>query len=831
MTSRRLKRKPIKNPGNLSSLSAGSEAIQQDLVSILISNYNYAQFVGASINSAASQTYGNIEIIVVDDGSTDHSVAEISDTMVYLPSVQLIVQKNAGQAAAMNTAFAAAKGKFLVFLDSDDVLDPDAVVEALKALRADTAFVQFYLRTIDRNGRPAGLHPFSHSIESGEMFRQILSSGHFRFMPTSGNLFVRRALENVFPIPEKQWRICADTFLIAGAASAGRVETLPQILGSYRTHGGNSWYKAEEGRDRLQAIARNHLQLWLDLFPLLKRIAVDRSIDDYAALSLIRRAAVGMSVAPDGTFSAGRRAAHLRALRRELKTLRVTFGERLWHRLILHAAGKSDPRLSLSRLLVQGRRSPRVSWLHDRLISPHRHDWLKNAPLPAAIADLSPGYLIEFGQCGNGAAYLWYGFGLTENWANWASSECAGLVFRVPPGCSTLDFQVNLAPSLRPPEIAAQPMIIEANGAIIFHGSLTEPRTIDLAISEAIVRAGSDRIVCLHFVSPHATITSLLDKSLSSNRISSFSIKSLSLRKSVNLKASVPLTIPARVAPNSPEGDLIFCSGWHASGASLRQTGLNSLIRFSLPAPAMDRFAIIVDFLQPVVGLPGDWRVGISSQGIGSGSVDLRQGKSAVLLVRRGKAPRNGVIDVIVTSGSFLSISGKPGEASGNQVKSLRLLSYKDGGSDLPVIHDGVELDFSLSGNGSAYLKSGWYAPDQAGAWGGSTSSVLEGLFFEGEQEVFVTATLTTLVEAAQINRQTVSFFANETRIAAQVIEGLGQLVAIIPRGTIGEDRKLKLEVRCSALGRPSDLGPYEDQRPIGVCLKTIKFEALNTLH
>jgi glycosyltransferase involved in cell wall biosynthesis len=318
MTSRRLKRKPIKNPGETGLISVGSEAVQPDLVSILISNYNYAQFVGASINSAAHQTYGNIEIIVVDDGSTDHSVSEISDTMVYLPSVQLIVQENAGQAAAMNAAFAAAKGKFLVFLDSDDILDPDAVVEALKALRTDTAFVQFYLRTINRNGRPAGLHPFCHSIESGEMFRQILSSGHFRFMPTSGNLFVRRALENVFPIPEKQWRICADTYLIASAASAGRIETLPKILGSYRTHGGNGWYKAQEGRDRLQAISRNHLQLWLDLFPFLKRIAVDRRIDDYAALSLIRRAAVGLSVAPNGTFSTGQHAVHLRALRREL---------------------------------------------------------------------------------------------------------------------------------------------------------------------------------------------------------------------------------------------------------------------------------------------------------------------------------------------------------------------------------------------------------------------------------------------------------------------------------------------------------------------------------
>jgi hypothetical protein len=319
----------------------------------------------------------------------------------------------------------------------------------------------------------------------------------------------------------------------------------------------------------------------------------------------------------------------------------------------------------------------------------------------------------------------------------------------------------------------------------------------------------------------------LLDESVYSNRITSFSIKSLTVKQPEKLRASVPLTLPARVRADSQDSNLIFYSGWKAISTARRQTGLRSMIRFSLPNPVMERFAIIVDFLKPKSGLAGDWRVNISSHGLGSDTMDLQRSNSAVLLVQRGKAPRDGVFDVTVASNSFLAISGRVGEASGNQVSGVRLLRYDDGGASLSVIHSGAELDFSSTGNGRAFMKSGWYAPDQAGIWCGSTNATLEGLFFDGEQEVFITATLATLVGAQQINRQVVSFVANGTKIATQVIEGLGQIVGIIPRDLIGEDRRLKVEIQCSALGRPSDLGPYEDQRPIGVCLKNIKFEAL----
>lgn len=95
------------------------------LVSIIIPCYNREEFISQAINSALSQTYPNIEIIVVDDGSTDTSISVIQ---TFGNKVKLIAQKNRGVSAARNTGFRVAKGEFIVFLDSDDWLS-DNIIE------------------------------------------------------------------------------------------------------------------------------------------------------------------------------------------------------------------------------------------------------------------------------------------------------------------------------------------------------------------------------------------------------------------------------------------------------------------------------------------------------------------------------------------------------------------------------------------------------------------------------------------------------------------------------------------------------------------------------
>jgi glycosyltransferase involved in cell wall biosynthesis len=102
-----------------------NEMATRPLVSILIPCFNAERWIAETLDSALAQTWPNLEIIVVDDGSTDRS-AEIVETYADR-GVRLIRQANAGASATRNRAFAASNGAFIQFLDHDDFIDPDKV--------------------------------------------------------------------------------------------------------------------------------------------------------------------------------------------------------------------------------------------------------------------------------------------------------------------------------------------------------------------------------------------------------------------------------------------------------------------------------------------------------------------------------------------------------------------------------------------------------------------------------------------------------------------------------------------------------------------------------
>jgi len=102
-------------------------------VSILIPCYNARPYVGAALESALAQTWPNLEIIVVDDGSTDGS-AEILEGYRDR-GVRVIRQSNTGQCAASNCAFSASMGSYIKFLDADDIIAPDMIERQMARVR------------------------------------------------------------------------------------------------------------------------------------------------------------------------------------------------------------------------------------------------------------------------------------------------------------------------------------------------------------------------------------------------------------------------------------------------------------------------------------------------------------------------------------------------------------------------------------------------------------------------------------------------------------------------------------------------------------------------
>ena len=90
------------------------------LVTVLITNYNYGRFLREAIDSALNQTYRNVEVVVVDDGSTDES-REIIDG--YGGRIVSVLKENGGQGSAFNAGIAASRGEIICLLDADDSFD------------------------------------------------------------------------------------------------------------------------------------------------------------------------------------------------------------------------------------------------------------------------------------------------------------------------------------------------------------------------------------------------------------------------------------------------------------------------------------------------------------------------------------------------------------------------------------------------------------------------------------------------------------------------------------------------------------------------------------
>jgi glycosyltransferase involved in cell wall biosynthesis len=120
-------------------------------VSVVIPCYNYGHLLAEAIDSALGQSHPPIEVIIVDDGSTDDTAAVVAS---YGASVRYVAQSNSGPACARNTGARAALGAYVVFLDADDVLSRTYVEETLRALTgadARVGYVYTQMRSFDRS--------------------------------------------------------------------------------------------------------------------------------------------------------------------------------------------------------------------------------------------------------------------------------------------------------------------------------------------------------------------------------------------------------------------------------------------------------------------------------------------------------------------------------------------------------------------------------------------------------------------------------------------------------------------------------------------------------
>lgn len=125
----------------------------KELVSIIITTYNRRHFIREAINSCLLQSYPHIEVIVVDDGSTDGTMEVLAD-LIHAKKIIYHYKKNAERAAARNTGMKLASGHFYKFLDSDDLIEKECISTCIKCFldHKDVMLVHTNCKVIDEKG-------------------------------------------------------------------------------------------------------------------------------------------------------------------------------------------------------------------------------------------------------------------------------------------------------------------------------------------------------------------------------------------------------------------------------------------------------------------------------------------------------------------------------------------------------------------------------------------------------------------------------------------------------------------------------------------------------
>jgi len=115
--------------------------MQKELVSIITPMYNASRFVAQTIESVLAQTYPHWEMLIVNDGGKDNCAEIVEEYAKKDSRIKLIHQENAGSAAARNNALRNASGKYICFLDSDDIWIPTFIEKQLKFMKEKDALV------------------------------------------------------------------------------------------------------------------------------------------------------------------------------------------------------------------------------------------------------------------------------------------------------------------------------------------------------------------------------------------------------------------------------------------------------------------------------------------------------------------------------------------------------------------------------------------------------------------------------------------------------------------------------------------------------------------
>jgi len=246
-------------------------------VTALIDTYNHERYIEQAIVSVIEQglSSSELEIVVVDDGSTDNTASIIQK---FVPRVRHLRKKNGGQASAFNAGFEQARGECVALLDGDDWWAKGKLAATIDALENNPevgAVSHAYYEVREKENQTRILGPSETEVlrlDTPQAAR--LAREHWHFLLPCALTVRKNVIEKFIPIPESL--VFSADGPIATAAMAMGVQVLPQPLSYYRVHGAN--LNAVDEQDRAKTCRRLEMGAAMAdaVYPMLLRMGVDR---------------------------------------------------------------------------------------------------------------------------------------------------------------------------------------------------------------------------------------------------------------------------------------------------------------------------------------------------------------------------------------------------------------------------------------------------------------------------------------------------------------------------------------------------------------------------
>jgi glycosyltransferase involved in cell wall biosynthesis len=219
---------------------------------VIVTSYNYRDFVVEAVESVLAQRRQAAQVIVVDDGSTDGSAALLRERYAGDARVSLLCGTNGGQLAAFQHGIGLAQADVVCFLDSDDRWEPDYLTRlgALYDARADIDFVFSDLQLFGQQDRVMRFHDRAVDLGYTAISTYVLTQWYGA--PTSALSMRAQWARQALDLPEsfrRTWRLSADNCLVFGCSVLGAHKYyLPTGCVGYRIHGRNGWWSNRSPR-------------------------------------------------------------------------------------------------------------------------------------------------------------------------------------------------------------------------------------------------------------------------------------------------------------------------------------------------------------------------------------------------------------------------------------------------------------------------------------------------------------------------------------------------------------------------------------------------------